>query len=132
MHDLEIPDLVSTALRYQRGELHVLDQRRLPGEEHWHVCRDIDDLVSLIRGLAIRGAPLIGVAAVVWIAHRAAQGDDEAALTAAIATLRASRPTAVNLMNYLDHLQAELDTGIGNEALVDAVHRYIRRRRCTL
>ena len=120
MHDLEIPDLVSTALRYQRGELHVLDQRRLPGEEHWHVCKDIDDLVSLIRGLAIRGAPLIGVAAVVWIAHRAAQGDDEVALTAAIATLRASRPTAVNLMNYLDHLQAELDTGIGNDALVDA------------
>lgn len=120
MHDLEIPDLVSTALRYQRGELHVLDQRRLPGEEHWHVCEDIDDLVSLIRGLAIRGAPLIGVAAVVWIAHRAAQGDDAVALAEAIATLRASRPTAVNLMNYLDHLQAELDTGISNDALVDA------------
>ncbi|MBT8120712.1 MAG: S-methyl-5-thioribose-1-phosphate isomerase [Gammaproteobacteria bacterium] len=112
-------DLVSTGLRYQRGELHVLDQRRLPGEEHWHVCEDIDDLVCLIRGLAIRGAPLIGVAAVVWIAHRAAQGDDVAALTAAIATLRASRPTAVNLMNYLDYLQAELDSGIGNEAMLD-------------
>jgi len=115
---MEMQDLVSTGLRYQRGELHVLDQRRLPAEEHWHVCEDIDDLVCLIRGLAIRGAPLIGVAAVVWVAHRAAQGDDVAALTAAIATLRASRPTAVNLMNYLDYLQAELDSGIGNGALV--------------
>ena len=112
-------DLVSTALRYQRGELHILDQRRLPCEEHWHVCEDIDDLVGLIQELAIRGAPLIGVAAVVWIAHRAALGDDAATLTNAIATLRASRPTAVNLMNYLDHLQAELDRGIGNDALVD-------------
>ena len=117
---MEMHDLVSTGLRYQRGELHVLDQRRLPGEEHWHVCEDIDDLVCLIRGLAIRGAPLIGVAAVVWVAHRAAQGDDIAALTDAIATLRTSRPTAVNLMNYLDYLQAELDSGIGNGALVDA------------
>lgn len=112
-------DLVSTALRYQRGELHVLDQRRLPGEEHWHVCKDIDDLVSLIRGLAIRGAPLIGVAAVVWVAHRAASGDDVAAIGKAIATLRASRPTAVNLMNYLDHLQAVLDSGAGNDTLVE-------------
>ena len=117
---MEMQDLVSTGLRYQRGEFHVLDQRRLPGEEHWHVCEDIDDLVCLIRGLAIRGAPLIGVAAVVWIAHRAALGDDMVALTEAIATLRASRPTAVNLMNYLDYLQAELDSGIGNGALVDA------------
>ena len=112
-------DLISTALRYQHGELHVLDQRRLPGEEHWHVCKDIDDLVNLIRGLAIRGAPLIGVAAVAWVGHRAALGDDAATLGRAIATLRASRPTAVNLMNYLDHLQAVLDSGAGIDSLVD-------------
>lgn len=113
-------DLVSTALRYQNGELHVLDQRRLPGEEHWHLCRDIDDLVGLIRGLAIRGAPLIGVSAVVWVGHRAALGDDTAALGRAIAILRESRPTAVNLMNYLDHLQSLLNGGADNAAIVDA------------
>ena len=52
-------NLIATSLRYISGELQVLDQRRLPLEEHWHHCRDEHDLVDLIRGLAIRGAPLI-------------------------------------------------------------------------
>ncbi len=112
-------DLVATALRYAQGELHILDQRKLPGEEQWHVCRDIDDLIALIRGLAIRGAPLLGIAAAVWIGHCAARGDSGTALADAIARLRASRPTAVNLMNYLDRLERLVAGGVDNAAIVD-------------
>ena len=112
-------DLIATALRYEQGELHILDQRKLPGEQHWQVCRDIDDLVALIRGLAIRGAPLLGIAAAVWVGHCAARGDDGAALAGAIARLRASRPTAVNLMNYLDRLEQLVANGVSNAAIVD-------------
>jgi methylthioribose-1-phosphate isomerase len=112
-------DLIATSIRYQAGELHVLDQRRLPAEEHWHTCKDIDDLVGLIRGLAIRGAPLIGIAAVIWIAHLADQRSDAVTLTSAIRTLREARPTAVNLMNYLDRLQQSIDRGDDNGRIVD-------------
>ncbi len=107
-------DLASTALCYKNGELLVLDQRKLPGEEHWHTCKDVDDLIALIRGLAIRGAPLLGIAAALWIGHCAARGDSKADLASAITLLRASRPTAVNLMNYLGRLQTLLDSGADN------------------
>ena len=112
-------DLISTALRYEHGRLLVLDQRRLPGEELWHDCQDEDDLISLIQGLAIRGAPLLGIAATLWVGHCAARGDDKTTLTKTIAKLRASRPTAVNLMNYLDRCQALLDCGTDAHVLAD-------------
>jgi methylthioribose-1-phosphate isomerase len=120
-------DLIATSLRYENGQLHVLDQRRLPAEESWHVCGHVDDLVELIQGLAIRGAPLIGIAAALWIGHIAEQGADSRQLTQLIGTLRAARPTAVNLMNYLDRLQhrvnqnsideSRLGTTISDEAV---------------
>jgi len=112
-------DLTSTALRYQHGELLVLDQRKLPGEEHWHVCQNVNDLVALIQGLAIRGAPLLGIAAALWIGHIASRGDSRTELANAISLLRASRPTAVNLMNYLERLQTILDSGADNVSLVN-------------
>jgi len=102
-------DLKATALCYESGALHVLDQRKLPAEEHWHTCKDVNDLIALIQGLALRGAPLIGIAAALWVGHCAHRGDDRAKLEKTIGLLRSSRPTAVNLTNYLDRLQRLLD-----------------------
>ena len=114
-------DLTAAALRYKHGELHVLDQRKLPGEVCWHVCKHENDLVALIQGLAIRGAPLLGIAAAVWVGHCAMRGDSNEQLTHTIALLRASRPTAVNLMNYLDRLQKLVDSGADRFLLSDEV-----------
>jgi methylthioribose-1-phosphate isomerase len=111
--------LKTTALRYENGELYVLDQRRLPGEVHWHRCQDEEDLVALIQGLAIRGAPLIGVAAALWVGHCAERGDGREKLIDTITLLRASRPTAVNLMNNLDRLLVHIDQDADNATLVD-------------
>ena len=108
---------ISTALRYIDGTIQVLDQRRLPQEEHWHQCRDEHELVELIRGLAIRGAPLIGIAAALWVGHAAQRGDSVQQLLQTIALLRSSRPTAVNLMNYLDRLQGRIESGITGAGL---------------
>ena len=90
-------DLSATALSYRQGKLYILDQRKLPGEEDWHACTSTDELIALIRGLAIRGAPLIGIAATLWIGHCASQGCSSDELGNIIARLRDSRPTAVNL-----------------------------------
>jgi methylthioribose-1-phosphate isomerase len=90
--DLDPEDIV----RFEEDgpEVVLLDQRRLPDEVVELECRTVDELVSAIRELAIRGAPAIGVAAAYGLALAATRGDD---VDAAAAALAASRPTAVNL-----------------------------------
>jgi methylthioribose-1-phosphate isomerase len=82
----------------------LLDQRRLPDEEVELECRTVDELVTAIRELAVRGAPAIGVAAAYGLALAAARGED---VDAAAAALAASRPTAVNLSWALAELRDE-------------------------
>src|SRR5476651_1221977 len=100
--------LDSLALRYENHKLWVLDQQRLPQETHWIECITIDDLCVCIKALKVRGAPLIGIAAVLSLAQYVAQGATVAQVKTAIQTLIATRPTAVNLRNYMQRIQAAL------------------------
>ena len=74
--------------------IELLDQTRLPATETVLTCRDVDSLVAAISRLAVRGAPLLGVAGGFGVALAAHRRDDVAAAAAAIA---GARPTAVNL-----------------------------------
>ncbi|HEV7778858.1 MAG TPA: S-methyl-5-thioribose-1-phosphate isomerase [Luteibacter sp.] len=102
------------AVQWQGDHLRLLDQRRLPFEEIWIDCRDADMVTEAIRSLSVRGAPAIGIAAA-WGAVLAAQ--QRADLPSVLATLRAARPTAVNLMWALDRMKACIDTGADAAAL---------------
>jgi methylthioribose-1-phosphate isomerase len=93
-------------LRWEDGALLVLDQRALPGEELWIRCDSVAQVADCIRTLAVRGAPAIGIAAAYGMALAAARGED---LDVAAATLRATRPTAVNLGWALDRALAAGD-----------------------
>jgi methylthioribose-1-phosphate isomerase len=72
----------------------LLDQTRLPNEEVTLVCRDVPALVAAIKSLAVRGAPLLGIAGGYGVALAAAMGAD---VPAAADELANARPTAVNL-----------------------------------
>ncbi|EFG64774.1 S-methyl-5-thioribose-1-phosphate isomerase [Streptomyces sp. SPB074] len=72
----------------------LLDQRRLPEEEAELVCTDAPALVEAIRTLAVRGAPLLGIAGAYGVALAAARGFD---VDEAADALASARPTAVNL-----------------------------------
>ncbi|MER5555791.1 S-methyl-5-thioribose-1-phosphate isomerase [Streptomyces sp. NPDC002793] len=72
----------------------LLDQTRLPAEEAELVCADVPALVRAIRTLAVRGAPLLGIAGGYGVALAAARGEDVAK---AAEVLEEARPTAVNL-----------------------------------
>jgi methylthioribose-1-phosphate isomerase len=72
----------------------VLDQTLLPGREVELRCTDVVELVDAIRRLAVRGAPLLGIAGAYGVALAAYRGDD---VDAAAAMLAGARPTAVNL-----------------------------------
>jgi methylthioribose-1-phosphate isomerase len=77
-------------VRWNHGRLEILDQRLLPYEEKYLVCRSVDQVVDAIKTLAVRGAPLLGVTG----AYALALAKDR---KAAAKKLIASRPTAVNL-----------------------------------
>ncbi|MET7901217.1 S-methyl-5-thioribose-1-phosphate isomerase [Streptomyces sp. NPDC005355] len=74
--------------------LVLLDQTRLPAEEVDLVCTDVPVLVEAIRSLAVRGAPLLGIAGAYGVALAAARGFD---VDEAAESLAHARPTAVNL-----------------------------------
>ncbi|MFJ8312404.1 MULTISPECIES: S-methyl-5-thioribose-1-phosphate isomerase [unclassified Streptomyces] len=74
--------------------LVLLDQTRLPAEEVELVCTDVPGLVRAIQTLAVRGAPLLGIAGAYGVALAAARGYD---VDEAAALLAEARPTAVNL-----------------------------------
>ncbi|OCJ42134.1 S-methyl-5-thioribose-1-phosphate isomerase [Serratia sp. 14-2641] len=100
--------LNTTSLSLQDSRLQILDQQALPQEKCWLPCDSVDELVGHIRALRVRGAPLIGLSASLLLALLAERGLSQAELEQALQTLRASRPTAVNLMNNLARMKQAL------------------------
>jgi methylthioribose-1-phosphate isomerase len=103
------------AVQWQGNHLRLLDQRLLPSEERWIDCRTTAQVTQAIRDLAVRGAPAIGIAAAWGVAIAAQQ---HAPLEPVLASLRAARPTAVNLMWALDRMKKCIAAGADAAALV--------------
>jgi methylthioribose-1-phosphate isomerase len=108
----------------------LLDQRRLPQEESELVCRHPAEVAAAIRGLAVRGAPAIGVAAALGIAQGVylsqAEGEElRTEFERACTELAGTRPTAVNLSWAVERMRRrfnEIAGGSGRElrqALLD-------------
>jgi len=100
-------DEIFSPIRWEDGELLLLDQTVLPAREEWLRCRRPEEVASAIRRLAVRGAPAIGVAAAFGLVLGIdPDASDAAALDAAMQATRqlllATRPTAVNLRWALD------------------------------
>jgi methylthioribose-1-phosphate isomerase len=90
-------------LRWDGARLHVLDQTALPFAERELELTGADDTAAAIGRLAIRGAPMIGIAAAYGLAMALAAGGD---LERAAGALREARPTAVNLGWAVDRVRA--------------------------
>lgn len=124
---------VPAPIRWEDGELYLLDQRRLPGAVAYLHIHRLEDAVEAIRSLAVRGAPAIGIAAAYALARvmrQAPAGESAAAfrerLHATAECLEAARPTAVNLSWALNRLRqrAQGDPGAGALASeAEAIHR---------
>jgi methylthioribose-1-phosphate isomerase len=106
----------------------LLDQRKLPATERYEYYSRAEEVAQAIRDMVVRGAPAIGITAAYGMVAgaMAARGDAAsflAAMKAADAALRASRPTAVNLTWALDRMSkvaaevASLDFAIRTEKL---------------
>ncbi|MFL5735535.1 MAG: S-methyl-5-thioribose-1-phosphate isomerase [Chloroflexia bacterium] len=90
------------------GSIKLVDQTLLPLALEYVHCGSIDELAEAIRVMKVRGAPAIGIAAAYGLALAAGLSSAPdipsllADIEAAARTLRATRPTAVNLPWALD------------------------------
>jgi methylthioribose-1-phosphate isomerase len=91
-------------LRWDGERLHALDQTRLPGEVAIIELAGATDVAEALQRLAVRGAPLIGVAAAYGLAMELARDPGAATLERASAELKSARPTAVNLSWAVDRV----------------------------
>ncbi|MEO0335299.1 MAG: S-methyl-5-thioribose-1-phosphate isomerase [Pseudomonadota bacterium] len=108
----------SMGLRYEDQSLSLLDQTMLPGSEVWLRIESLEQMDEAIKSLRTRGAPLIGVAASLYLGMALEKGMSTDEFIRQAAVLRESRPTAVNLMNAIDSLVALAKSGASSEELI--------------
>ncbi|MFJ9354560.1 S-methyl-5-thioribose-1-phosphate isomerase [Streptomyces mirabilis] len=104
------------AVDWTGSSLALIDQTVLPHRTETREIRDVDGLVDAIQRLVVRGAPAIGAAGAYGVALALLQGEREGwsaeETRAAVARVRAARPTAVNLMVCVDRVMARFEEGL--------------------
>ncbi len=105
---MTINDITSNAgilpLIFKDNKIYIIDQSILPYEEHYYEVNSLEQIISSIKTLKIRGAPAIGLAAAVGMYLAIAEYHSQCLdngfleyLQKAKIKLNESRPTAVNL-----------------------------------
>jgi methylthioribose-1-phosphate isomerase len=114
-------------LRWDGERLHVLDQTRLPAEEVVLELTGAADTAAAIRRLAVRGAPLIGVAAAYGLAMEVARVPTREAMERAATLIDGARPTARNLAWAVERVRdaalAADDLATGAREAAEAIER---------
>jgi methylthioribose-1-phosphate isomerase len=103
---------------WQDGEVVMVDQRKLPGQEVYVRCRTAADVARAIKTMVIRGAPAIGVSAAMGIAlgmrRSKATGTKQFAVefNKLCDLMAGTRPTAVNLFWAIDRMKRAFAAGV--------------------
>ena len=96
-------------IQWLDGAVVMIDQTRLPLEQHMVTCRTYREVAAAIKDMIVRGAPAIGVAAAMGFALGVAHADEnglDAQVETISETLARTRPTAVNLFWAIDRMKA--------------------------
>jgi len=102
---------MAETIAWKNNQIVMIDQRKLPLQETYVVCKDYRSVIRAIKQMVIRGAPAIGVAAAMGVALGALkiriQDRDrfEARLDAICREISAARPTAVNLTWAIERMK---------------------------
>ncbi len=98
-------------IAWVNGSIRIIDQRKLPQQYQFVVCRDLKTIWHAIKTLTVRGAPALGVAAgfAVLLGAQKFKGHNRKTFDRYIEKvcdyIGTSRPTAVNLFNALDRMR---------------------------
>ncbi len=115
------------AIRWQDDAIVLIDQTRLPAEELYVSCPDVDSLVDAVQRLVVRGAPALGAVGGYGVAVAMLQGEREGwpadRLEAEVDRVRDARPTAVNLAWGVDRVRPLMARGV--DAVLAEAHRIV-------
>ena len=124
------------AMRYENYCLHLIDQRRLPSEETWLDCADLESVALAIEDMVVRGAPAIGCAAAWGVAIDAHNHKKlgtwagyKTTFLASLERMARTRPTAVNLFYALNAMKLETESFDGGMAMAAVAERLIEKAR---
>jgi len=98
------------------NRLKIIDQTQLPGKIVLVELRNYTEVVAAIKGMKVRGAPAIGVAAAYGIALGAQNIKAEnksrfvSEFDRILQAFAAARPTAVNLFRAIDRMKKVVET----------------------
>lgn len=110
-------DNLLLTVRWEDGRLVMIDQTKLPTKLVYVKYDKYEDVAKAIKGLIVRGAPAIGVAAAFGMCLAAFQSNARntrdllSDLQTAYETLRLTRPTAINLVWALDLIMGKAREG---------------------
>ncbi|MGH3267298.1 MAG: S-methyl-5-thioribose-1-phosphate isomerase [Trebonia sp.] len=108
-------DVLDDVIGWRDGHITAIDQTALPHELSILRLATVDQLVDAIARLAVRGAPVLGVAGALGVALAVRQAErdgwDAARLDAEVKRIADARPTAVNLRREVLAVAAALPNG---------------------
>lgn len=95
------------AIEFKEGQLHIIDQTKLPLNEEYIITDDYERIASAIERLEVRGAPAIGIAAAygLSLAIKNSRTNLQLIFDTAYERLKRTRPTAINLFYALDEIK---------------------------
>ncbi|MCS7164970.1 MAG: S-methyl-5-thioribose-1-phosphate isomerase [Candidatus Calescibacterium sp.] len=93
-------DYYNIKIDFEKNEFLVLDQKLLPFEERYIKLETVQDVYDVIKNMNVRGAPLIGIVALIGL-YLGSYTDME--------FLKKARPTAINIFNYFNELKVYLE-----------------------
>ncbi len=111
-------------IEWKNGVVITVDQTKLPTRTVLHKMKKSSEVVSAIKKMQMRGAPLIGVAAAYGLAltayHSKAEKREQLMkeLEFSAEALRGSRPTAVNLFWAVDRVMKRARETVGGVKVV--------------
>jgi methylthioribose-1-phosphate isomerase len=112
---------------WQDGEIVMVDQRKLPGQEVYVHCKTAPEVARAIKTMVIRGAPAIGVSAAMGIAlgmrRSKASGTRQFAVefNKTCDLMAATRPTAVNLFWAIERMKRTFSAAVQAGQSVDEI-----------
>ncbi len=115
------------SLKFNEGLVHFVDQTLLPFKEEIQTTENYQEIAEAIKCLAIRGAPLIGIAAAYAVALSQKKGYSQERYNQAEKTLAESRPTAVNLFHALKLMRKVFDSLTEGHNQTDAYNLLISK-----
>jgi len=120
-------DVLDDVIGWRDGHITAIDQTALPHRLSVLRIATVDELVDAIVRLAVRGAPLLGVAGALGVALAVRQAEregwDVSRLDAEVKRIADARPTAVNLRREVLAVAAALP---GGAAAVEAAALAVR------